>query len=120
MTDINKNLGADQIAKLHNINFEGAKSNAEIEAPKNYTDKEIKNLDLDPSAVVGRSMIKKMSKGPNFNGRIVGNVKADLKAFEEHPELVTKADAIFNAAIAKGYPYDKATAMALEFVEFHK
>lgn len=120
MTDINKNVGADQIAKLHNLNFEGAKSTADVDAPKNYTDKEIKNLDNDHSALVGRSMIKKMSKGPNFDGRIVGNIKADLKEFNENPELVTKADAVFNAALAKGYSYDKATAMALEFVNFHK
>ena len=121
MTDINNNMGADKLGKLHNINFEGNKANNTADAPKNYTEKEIKNLDNAHSALVGRSMIKKVAKSaPNFDGRIVGNVKADLAELENNPMLVTKADALFEAALAKGYSYDKAAAMAREFVDFHK
>ena len=60
MTDINKHIGAEKINQIPNLNFEGGKKN--IAAPKNYTEKEIKNLDNDPSALVGRSMVKKCAR----------------------------------------------------------
>lgn len=122
MTDINQNVGADKLSKVSNLNFEGSK--ATPSAPKNYTEKEIKNLDNAHSALVGRSMIKKMQKAdatqPAFNGQTVENVKADLSFLSKNPALVSKATAVFEAALAKGYDYAKATAIMQEFVDSYK
>ena len=122
MTDINKNLGADQIAKLHNINFEGAKSNAEIEAPKNYTDKEIKNLDNAHSALVGRSMVKKYQKSPlaGMNPELVASVKESLSSFKGNERIIAIGDKIFDAAIAKGMSYEQAAKLQAEALEHFK
>lgn len=119
MTDINNNLGTDSLNKLHSVNFDGAKFDADFEIAEKRQEKEIKNLNNAHAALVGRSMIKPKSN-LNFDKRIVGNIKADLAELESNPMLVTKADALFEAALAKGYSYDKATAMAKEFVDFHK
>ena len=122
MTDINNNMGADKLGKLHNINFEGKRNNAKKAVGKNYTEKEIKNLDNAHSALVGRSMIKKVAVNdvPNFDGQLVENVKDDLAELASNTKLIQKANAVFEAALAKGYSYEKATAMAREFVDFHK
>ena len=118
MTDINKHIGAEKINQIPNLNFEGGKKN--IVTAKNYTEKEIKNLDNDPSALVGRSMVKKMRKTPNFDAKTIQNIKGDLAELNANPGLIKKANAVFEAALAKGYPYDKASAIAREFVDSYK
>ena len=118
MTDINKHIGADKINQIPNLNFEGSKK--VFAAQKNYTEKEIKNLDNDPSALVGRSMVKKMKKTPNFNAQTIQNIKGDLAELNANPKLIAQANAVFEAALKKGYTYDKATAIAREFVDSYK
>ena len=121
MTDINNNMGADKIQHVQNLKFDGLKPASDVQ-PKNYADKEIKNLDNAHSALVGRSMVKKVKKSdiPNFSGNLADNIKADLAELKANEKTVKQADALFNAAIQKGYSYDKAVVMAREFVNMNK
>ncbi len=118
MTDINKHLSADKINQIPSVNFEGGKK--QVAAHKNYTEKEIRNLDKDPYAVVGRSMVKRMRKLPNFDERTMQNIRGDLAELNANPALIRKANKVFEAALAKGYSYDKASAIAREFVNYYK
>ncbi len=118
MTDISNNLGAEKIKQMHNLNSERSKVIAET--PQNYTKKEINNLDNDHSVLLGRSMVKKMEKGPNLSGETAQNIKQDLAELYANPELIKQADALFEAAIRRGYSYKEAAAIAREFVDFHK
>ena len=121
MTDINNNMGADKIQHVQNLKFDGLKTASDVQ-PKNYADKEIKNLDNAHSALIGRSMVKKMKKAdvPAFNGELTKNIKADLAELNANEKSVKQANALFETAIAKGYSYDKAAAMAREFVDMNK
>ena len=125
MTDINKNIGADKINQVSSMNFEGAKINTSTQ--KNYTEKEIDDLNKSHSALVGRSMIKKHQKVEktqaqevHFDGKTVENIKSDLAELNANPALIKKANAVFEGALKKGYSYQQASAIAREFADSYK
>lgn len=123
MTDIHNNIGADNIKKVSSMSFEGTKISSSVQ--KNYSDKEIDDLNKDHSALVGRSMIKKHQKvektqSVHFDGEIVKNVSADLAEFNANPALIKKANAVFEAALQKGYSYAQAAVIAREFADSYK
>ena len=114
MTDFNNSIGHEKINQVSGLNFEGTK--ATPAAPQNYEQKEIKNLDNAHSALVGRSMVKKMQKAaaPEFNPELVASVKESLTSFKGNEKAVGLSDKIFDAAIAKGYSYEQAAKMQAE------
>ncbi len=124
MTDINSNIGADKINQVQNLNFAG--SGAENVQPQNYTDKEIKNLDNAHSALVGRSMVKKMQKqeqpkiDPILNSPLAERVKSDLVAFKGSERIVGLSDKIFEKALENGHSYEEAAKIQQEAVEYFK
>ena len=114
MKDIGSNFGGD-IGKISETNFDRnsvAPSGGQIQ---NVPHKEIKNLDNAHSALVGRSMVKKMEKTPHFDGEIVAKVKKDLAELQTNYAKNKKAVAVEDIALAKGVPYDKALKMGEEF-----
>ena len=125
MTDIHNNIGADNIKKVSSMSFEGTKISSSVQ--KNYSDKEIDDLNKDHSALVGRSMIKKHQKVEktqaqevHFDGKTVENIKSDLAELNANPALIKKANAVFEGALKKGYSYQQASAIAREFADSYK
>jgi len=120
MTDINNSIGADKVKQVPNMNFEGQKSISAT--PQNYEQKEIKNLDNAHSALVGRSMVKKMQKTatPEFNPEVVAGVKESLASLKGNERTVAFAGKVFDVAIAKGYSYEQAAKMEAAAVEDFK
>ena len=114
MKNIDSNFGGD-VGKIKGVNFERSESvpiNGQIySAPQ----KEISNLDNAHSAVVGRSMVKKMTKTPHFDGELVSRVKEDLAELDANYATNKKAVALEDAALAKGVSYEKALKMGEEF-----
>ena len=121
MTDINNNMGMDKIGKIQNIGFEGKKSASVSES--GTQSKVVENLDNDHAAMVGRSMIKKISKSSiqkNFDKALVESIKSSLKELNSNPKAVKDAILIAQLAMKRGASEDQATDLALEFIEFHK
>ena len=111
MTEFN-NIGPDKIGQTPNLNFEGGAINDTFNA-NNIAHKEIKNLDQAHSALVGRSMIKRMEKTdlPKVSPETMQSIKSSIASFKGNEKAITASDAIFNAAIAKGASYEEAAKL---------
>ena len=110
MKEIDGNYGGD-VNKIRGVNFEGgvpAHENAKIYSAPH---KEIDNLNNAHSALVGRSMIKKVSKAPAFDAKIVESVKNDLAELDANYATNKKSVNLEDAAMDKGISYDKALKM---------
>ena len=114
MTDINSNFGGD-VSKIKGLDFERSASVSSNEEVYSAPHKEIENLDNAHSALVGRSMVKKYTKTPAFDGRVVASVKSDLAALDADYAKNKKSVAIEDLALQKGIPYEQAMKMGEEF-----
>ncbi|MDD3593435.1 MAG: hypothetical protein PHX18_02290 [Candidatus Gastranaerophilales bacterium] len=115
MTDIHNH----NINKLNQtgLNFEGIQPK-EAKHANQEAAKEIKNLDKAHSALVGRSMVNKTNKLA-FDGALAKSVKADLAELNANPQAVAASNAIFEAALKKGYSYEQAASMSrIAFEDF--
>ena len=112
MKDIDGNFGGD-ISKIRGINFDGnAPISEKGELISSASHKEIDNLNNAQSALVGRSMVKKLQRTePKFDGRLVDAVKGDLAALDENYAVNKKSVLLEDAAIKRGVPYEKALKM---------
>lgn len=108
MKNIDGNFDGD-INKIRGVNFDGSMPVSEngeqvYSAPR----KEIDNLNNAHSALVGRSMVKKVQTAPKFDAKIVEAVKGDLAELDANYALNKKSVALEDMALEKGVPYDKA------------
>lgn len=114
MTDINSNYGGE-ISKVGGVNFEKAPSFSGSEQIASGPHKEITDLDKAHSALVGRSMVKKVSKTPSFNAQTVANVKGDLAALDKDYKRIKQSVNLEDIAMDRGVSYEKALKMGEEF-----
>ena len=114
MTDINSNFGGD-VNKVQRMDYDRNPSVSSNEQEYSVPHKEINNLDNAHSALVGRSMVKKYSAAPKFDGKIVEKVKKDIAALDANYAKNKKSVAIEDLALQKGIPYDQAMKMGEEF-----
>ena len=114
MKNIDNNFGGE-ISKIHGVSFERNTSVSGSEPVYSAPEKEIDDLGKAHSALVGRSMVKKFSAAPKFDGKIVANVKSDLAALNANYAKNKKSVAIEDLALSKGIPYEQAMKMGEEF-----
>ena len=114
MKNIDNNFGGD-ISKIHGINFERSSSVSGSEPTYSAPEKEIDDLDKAHSALIGRSMVKKYSAAPKFDGKIVASVKSDLAELNANYAKNRKSVAIEDLALSKGISYEQAMKMGEEF-----
>ena len=114
MKEIDGNYGGD-IQKLRGINFEGGMPVSENAQVYSAPHKEIENLNNAHSALVGRSMVKKASKAPAFDEKIVESVKNDLAELDANYGKNKKSVMLEDVALSKGIPYEQAMKIGEEF-----
>ena len=107
MKEIDGNYGAD-VNKIRGVNFEGSTPSSENAQIYSQPHKEIENLNNAHSALVGRSMVKKINTSPKFDAKITEAVKKDLKELDENYAVNKKSVHLEDVALDKGVPYDKA------------
>ena len=114
MKEIDGNFGGD-VNKIRGVNFEGGmpvNENAQIYSAPHKT---IDNLNDAHSALVGRSMVKRVQKAPKFDARIVAAVKGDLAELDANYATNKKSVHLEDIALERGVPYDKAMKIGEEF-----
>ena len=100
MTDISSSFGGD-VGKIKGTDFDRNVPVSSGEQQYCAPHKEIDNLDNAHSALVGRSMVKKFSGAPKFDGKIVESVKKDLAALDANYAKNKKSVAIEDLALQK-------------------
>lgn len=116
MTDINNNFGGD-VGKIHGVDFERTAPLSGDAQIYSAPEKQIDDLDKAHSALVGRSMVKKMKKAPAFNGELAARIKGDLAALDANYAKNKKAVHLTDIALEKGVPYEKALEIGEEFTK---
>ncbi|MCR4880754.1 MAG: hypothetical protein K6A44_02225 [bacterium] len=115
MTDINSSSFGGDVGKIKGTDFDRNASVSSGEQVYSAPHKEIDNLDNAHAALVGRSMVKKYSGTPKFDGKLVASVKEDLAALDANYEKNKKSVAIEDLALQRGIPYEQAMKMGEEF-----
>jgi hypothetical protein len=72
------------------------------------------DLSLDPSAVIGKSLVKEVNKTPKYDPVLLESI---LKFMREEPGAVAAFNDAYEAAVEQGYNAQTATAFAEEALE---
>ncbi len=114
MKEIDGNFGGD-VSKVRGVNFEGGLPASESTQIYSEPHKTIDNLNDAHSALVGRSMVKRVQRTPKFDAKIVEAVKRDLAELDENYETNRKSVHLEDIALERGVPYDKAMKLGEVF-----
>ena len=114
MKEIDSNFGGD-VKKIRSVNFEGAMPASESEQVYSAPHKTIDNLNDAHSALVGRSMVKRIERTPKFDAKIVEAVKGDLAELDANYATNKKSVLLEDVALAKDVPYERAMKIGEEF-----
>ena len=110
MKEIDGKFGGD-VSKVRSVNFDGSTPVSENEQVYSEPHKTIDNLNDAHSALVGRSMVKRVQKTPKFDAKIVEAVKGDLAELDANYATAKRSVHLEDVALEKGVPYDIALKM---------